>query len=58
MEQKITLNETQKIFSVMNSSNAHPLMPRKQTLAFIKQFACSYHVENSLPFSLSGMGLN
>jgi hypothetical protein len=42
----------------MNSRNAQALMPGKHTLIFIKQFAGSYHVENRLPFPLSGMGLN
>jgi hypothetical protein len=57
MEQKYTLNE-KKIFPIMNSKNAQALMPSRQTLSFIKQFACSYHVEKGLPFTLSGMVMN
>jgi hypothetical protein len=34
------------------------LSPQKKTLAFIMQFACAYHVENSLPLELSEMILN
>jgi hypothetical protein len=57
MEQKFTLNE-KKIFPVMNNRNAQALMPDRRTLSFIKQFACSYHVEKGLPFALGGMVLN
>jgi hypothetical protein len=34
------------------------LSPRRETLAFIMQFACSYHVEKRLPLEMSEMILN
>jgi hypothetical protein len=58
MEQKFTLNETKKNSSIMNSKKERTLTPSVHTLSFIRQFACSYHVENSLPISLCGMSLN
>jgi hypothetical protein len=54
MFRKITLNE---ILIVVND-NRQILNPKKQTLSFIKQFACSYHVEKKMPQSLNAMVLN
>ncbi|MDR1739098.1 MAG: hypothetical protein LBR66_09855 [Candidatus Symbiothrix sp.] len=34
------------------------LQPRKETVAFVMQYACAYYVEKQLPRGLSGMIIN
>jgi hypothetical protein len=58
MFQKFTPNVSKENSSVVMNDNRHILNPKKQTLSFIKQFACAYHVENNLPASLSTIVLN
>ena len=59
MYQKFTQEDSGEYCHVMeeNIPSRH-LNPRKETLALIMQFACSYHVEKKLPARLSGIILN
>jgi hypothetical protein len=59
MYQKITQEESTDYCKIVRKErNSGSLNPGTTTLALIMQFACSYHVEKSLPASLSGMVLN
>jgi hypothetical protein len=59
MYQKITHEESVDYCKIVKKEeNLRSLNPGKTTLALIMQFACSYHVEKSLPASLSEMMLN
>ena len=58
MPQKITPNQTENCYSFMNEKKRSRISPSPRSLAFILQFAHSYHVEKKLPSSLAGMVLN
>lgn len=58
MPQKITPDQTKNCYSVMNEKKRSGMNPSKRSLAFILQFAHSYHAEKKLSPSLSGMILN
>jgi hypothetical protein len=61
MYQKSTQKKTEKSgCNVMDEGKIvlNILNPQKKTLAFIMQFACSYYVEERLPFEISEMILN
>jgi hypothetical protein len=59
MRQKITPDiVTQNFFSAVSDNTMQVLIPRKRTLLFLKQFACSYHVEKGMPLPLNAMILN
>jgi hypothetical protein len=59
MYQKTTRNEPADCCKVVKKETLSvSLNPRKETLAFIMQFACVYHVEKQAPTSLSAMILN
>ena len=59
MHEKITPNQTRDCFSVMNEKRRNRIPnPSERSLAFILQFARSYHVEKNISPSLGGMVLN
>lgn len=59
MQQKSTLTEQERLFSLMSQKKAMPTVyPKAQTLNFIKQFAYAYHTERNLPPPLASMILN
>jgi len=58
MQQKFTLIETERLFSLESDKKTSVIYPKIQTLNFIKQFAYVYHVERVLPSPLAGMILN
>jgi hypothetical protein len=47
-----------KIIEKENTNNGKPIMPRKQTLSFLTQFARVYHVEPLIEKNLCGFILN
>jgi hypothetical protein len=59
MYQKSTQAEPDEYCNVMNEDLSFCFLgPRKETLAFIRQFAAVYHVENELPLKMAEMVLN
>ena len=59
MYQKFTQNDSDEYCHVMEKDIPfRQLNPRKETVALIMQFACTYHVEKKLPARLSGIILN
>lgn len=56
MAQKVTQDQKETNAALMNRKEK--MFPRKDTLHFIKQFACSYHAEKKLPAILPGIVLN
>jgi hypothetical protein len=59
MYQKITqVESTDYCKIVKKEKKSGYLNPERVTLAFIRQFAHSYHVEKDLPAPLSGIILN
>jgi len=58
MQQKFTPAEMEQFFPFESSDKKMQDYPKVQTLNFIKQFACAYHLEGELPLSLSAMVLN
>jgi hypothetical protein len=59
MYQKITQEKTDECCNMAKEEKSSCFLnPRKETLAFIMQFAYTYHVERDLPFRMSGMMLN
>ncbi|MDR1683289.1 MAG: hypothetical protein LBS25_07895 [Candidatus Symbiothrix sp.] len=59
MYKRFTQNEDcYPVMKQETTSSLFDLTPRKETLAFLLQFACSYHVEERLPVGLSGFILN
>jgi hypothetical protein len=59
MYQKFTQEKSDDYCKIVKKEkSSESLNPGKATLAFIMQFACSYHVEKKLPAPLSGMILN
>ncbi len=57
MKHVFTSDDCKKV-NMMKNEKSDTIAPRKQTLAFIMQFAKSYHVEKNLPLNLSGIILN
>ena len=58
MQQKFTLTESERLFSFESDKKMLKIYPKAQTLNFIKQFACAYHVEKKLPMPLASIILN
>jgi len=59
MQQKFTLTERERLFTLESSDDKMQIAyPKVQTLNFIRQFACVYHVEREMPLSLAAMILN
>jgi hypothetical protein len=59
MYQRFTQEKHKEYCSVLDEEIPfHSLNPRKETLAFIMQFAYAYHVEKELPVRMSEMILN
>jgi hypothetical protein len=59
MYQKTTQETPDECCNVMNEKKSSRFLnPRQETLAFIMQFACAYHVEKKLPLRMAGMLLN
>jgi len=58
MQQKFTLTEIERLFSLKSDKKMFAVYPKAQTLNFIKQFAYVYHAERVLPSPLAGMILN
>lgn len=56
MYQKSTRKQTDDYFKALQGKSE--LLPAKETLVRILQFASAYHVEKTLPFPLSGIILN
>jgi hypothetical protein len=57
MNVKHTLQEKEILLSI-NGLSYQAQNPSKRNISVIRQFARSYHVENRLPHSLSGIILN
>jgi hypothetical protein len=60
MDQRSTQKKSEKLnCSLLDEEIVFNILnPQKETLAFIMQFASSYHVEKRLPLELSEMILN
>ena len=58
MQQKFTLTEIERLFSLESDRKMLIVYPKVQTLNFIKQFAYAYHAERNLPLPLASMILN
>ena len=58
MYKKSTLNESSDYYHVVKKEKNQGLKPKKDTLAFLMQFARVYHAEKDIPSPLSGMVLN
>ena len=58
MQQKFTLTETEQLFPRKSSDKEMQVYPKAQTLNFIRQFACVYHAERTIPLPLAAMILN
>jgi hypothetical protein len=59
MYQKFTRERPDEYCDVIKEKESFGfLSPKKETIAFIMQFAYTYHVEKKLPVELSGMILN
>ena len=59
MYKRFTCERTVKCHSSNRRKNIlSSLTPRNETVAFLLQFACVYHVEKNLPAGLSGFILN
>ena len=59
MHRKTTQETANNFANVLKDEKKKRLLnPSQGTLAFVMQFAYSYHVEKKLPSSLSGIMLN
>ncbi len=59
MYQKFTQEKSDDYCHIVNKEkDQSSLTPAKETLSFIMQFACAYHVEKNLPLGISEMVLN
>jgi len=58
MHQKFTPAEMERFFPLESSDKKMQDYPRAQTLNFIKQFACAYHLEGEIPLPLASVILN
>ena len=58
MHRKITQKTANNFANVLRDEKKKRLKPTQSTLAFVMQFAYTYHVEKKLPSSLSGIMLN
>ena len=58
MHRKTTQKTANNFANVLQDGKEKRLNPTQGTLTFVMQFAYTYHVEEKLPASLSGIMLN